>query len=324
MAMKKLLKKIIYNIFGVPYDWMKYYYQQCKRFYSCSSAGKDRRNMEYVKMRVQILTHEIDKGLSLPNPRMGFGKSKIEELVELVDTYIDAANLDSDVLCDAIEILREYTKNEKKYGLDVSKINLEKYDNVLLKMGTRLADRGGYVKQVDKLNFKEFAECRHSIRGFSTEMVELEDIEKAIAIARNSPSACNRQSARAIWIKNKNLVQQILEIQSGARGFQNVNSIILIGINLKSYWYAGESNTAFVDGGLFMMNLLYALKFYGIDTCPLIWDDIQEKRKAVDKILEIEKSLLIIGIVAIGKAGDDVKVTLSPRKEISNILKIVE
>lgn len=74
--MKNLIKKIVSKILKVPFDWLSYFYRQAKRMYWFSSASKKEDDIELVVTKLRVLTHEIDKGLSMPEPRKGFGKRK--------------------------------------------------------------------------------------------------------------------------------------------------------------------------------------------------------------------------------------------------------
>lgn len=95
---------------------------------------------------------------------------------------------------------------------------------------------------------------------------------------------------------------------------------MLIIADLYSYWYDAEMNTAFVDAGIFMMNLIYALKYKGIDSCPLIWDDNLQKREELNKILGLESNYMIVSILAVGYANEKAKILYSPRKDVESII----
>lgn len=73
---KQFLKSRILSAAGVPLDWIKYYYNQSKRFYNHSSALLDEENIEWIVTKIKVLTHELDKGLHMPEPRKGFGREK--------------------------------------------------------------------------------------------------------------------------------------------------------------------------------------------------------------------------------------------------------
>lgn len=53
--------------------------------------------------------------------------------------------------------------------------------------------------------------------------------------------------------------------------------VIVLTSELSLYRHTSEFKTPYLDSGIYLMNLLYALTYYGIGTCPLIWNDDGEK-----------------------------------------------
>ena len=75
-----------------------------------------------------------------------------------------------------------------------------------------------------------------------------------------------------------------------------------------------------IDAGIFTMNLIYGLQYFGISSCPLIWDDNSHKRKLLDKIVQIPNNYFIMCVLAVGEAEKNSKILFSPRKDINNII----
>lgn len=322
--LKKVIKNRILSFVGVPIEWLKYYFKQSKRFYINSSASLCINDIEWIVTKMKILTHELDKGLHMPEPRKGFGGKKARDLVKYLKIYLDFNQLEYeyDAYLDAVEVLQRYCEASDQYSLDISFINLNEFDADYARVTNRVSETGIINYSESKsFDFKKYALSRHSIRFFvSDNNVSQEQFEKAVEIARSSPSACNRQSTRVLLINDKRLAKEILEIQGGTKGFKNADNCVLIMSDLRSYWYDGEMNTAFIDAGIFTMNLIYALKYYGIDSCPLIWDDNTFRRDALDKILDIPRNYYIMCVLAIGEADSKAETLFSPRKDINNII----
>lgn len=321
--MKNLIKKIVSKILKVPFDWLSYFYRQAKRMYWFSSASKKEDDIELVVTKLRVLTHEIDKGLSMPEPRKGFGKEKINLILHYMRKYLESNSFyEYSAYLDAREILERYIEAKEQYELDVSMIKLTEFPVDFVKARGRISscDRR-IVNNCENLNFKQIAEARHSVRYFKKDCkVDDEIFKEAVKIARLAPSACNRQSVRVKLINDKCIAEKILEIQGGTKGFANTENCVLIISDLYSYWYDAEMNTAFVDAGIFMMNLIYALKYKGIDSCPLIWDDNLQKREELNKILGLESNYMIVSILAVGYANEKAKILYSPRKDVESII----
>ncbi|MGF0066304.1 nitroreductase family protein [Lachnospiraceae bacterium SGI.085] len=320
---KNWVKNIFFKIFHMPYSWYQYYVRMARRTYEYSSASKNEENLEWIVTKLKILTHEIDKGLAMPKPRMGFGNQKVSTMVKYMEKYLEKDTIyEYDAYLDAREILEKYVEAKDLYKLDTSMINFDKLPKNYTNTNGRLACCNQIIKKnCSNLNFKEFAEARHSVRYFKKDM-QIEDavFREVLEIARTAPSACNRQSILVKLINEKEIADKILKIQGGTAGFENADNCVLIIADLNSYCYDGELNTAFVDAGIFMMNLIYSLKYFGIESCPLIWDDNSKKRNDLKNIIELTPNLMIAGILAIGYADDKAKVLCSPRKSVDNIL----
>ena len=68
------------------------------------------------------------------------------------------------------------------------------------------------------------------------------------------------------------------------------------------------------------MNLIYALTYYGIGTCPLIWDDYGEKGEKLRRIMNIPLNLHVIAVLQIGMpAEEECKYAVSSRRELDTI-----
>lgn len=312
-----------YKITKMPLSWIGYYYRLGKRFYLHSSSAKGEDDLEYLVMKLRVMTHEIDKGLNMRAPKDGFGKQKVQTMLRYLDKYLDINNLDYeyDAYMDAVEILHAYVEAKELYHLDTEFIDLKKYPVDYDKCPSRLmCSRQEKIKDYQELNFKNMAYARHSVREFKAEPVARKKIEKAVRLAQTAPSACNRQSIHILFENNPFIASKMIEIQGGLKGAYNAQNCILVVADLNSYWYAGEMMAAYVDGGLFMMNLLYALTYYGIASCPLIWDDNSYKRQKLNEISELKENYLIVGMIAVGYADEDAKILRFPRKDIENVM----
>jgi len=173
--------------------------------------------------------------------------------------------------------------------------------------------------------FDLFSDSRHSVRHFNEEMVSLEKVREVVKIAKNAPSVCNRQSVTIKLVNDQTLAQQVLKIQSGMDATANtVSQLILVTSNINSFVSEVERNQMFIDGGIFLQNLLYALHYHEIAACALNWSKPFFYDKRIKKLLKLNGSERVIAVVAIGYPPDEFKVPYSKRKEISEILEIFE
>ena len=105
-------------------------------------------------------------------------------------------------------------------------------------------------------------------------------------------------------------------MQGGCRGFESeIRNSILVTANLKAF-LSYEIHQAYVDGGLYAMNLINALHSLGLGTIPLSCAFDCDKLKLLSQfnIPEYEVPIVIIGI---GHLYEKFNVAVSERKEIS-------
>src|SRR5690606_33735199 len=96
-------------------------------------------------------------------------------------------------------------------------------------------------------------------------------------------------------VEDKAKIDRILKIQGGFNGYiENVNQLLILTNDRNFYYTVGERNQLFIDGGIFLMNLLYSLHYHRVACCPANWGKEVRDEKELDKIVEIPKSEKII------------------------------
>lgn len=174
-----------------------------------------------------------------------------------------------------------------------------------------------------KRKFDVFCKSRHSIRNFTNKDVNIGDIHKAVKLAQTAPSACNRQSSRIYLVTKKDVVNQLLKLQGGCRGFGHLaNKAIVITSNIQVYQGRKERNLSCVDGGIFAMNLLYALHYYGLGACPLMCGENSRRTRQVRDWLHIPIHERIIMLVAVGHIPRECNVPESKRLPTDEIFRL--
>ena len=181
--------------------------------------------------------------------------------------------------------------------------------------------RNDYFKNSND-SFDVFSKSRSSVRNFGETDIPIEKISMALDLARNTPSACNRQSWRTHIFSKKEIINEILSVQGGNRGFGHLaNKIIVITGELGVFGHAFERNQVFVDGGMYAMNLLYALHHNKIAACILNCSTTHNKDKKLRKLCQIADSEVFIAIIACGIPPDTFRVASSPRYALDILTK---
>src|SRR5690606_473096 len=116
-----------------------------------------------------------------------------------------------------------------------------------------------------------------------------------------------------------------LDIQGGFKGYsENVSQLLIVTNDRKYYYTIGERNQLYIDGGIFLMNLLYSLHFYKIAHCPANWGKEIRDEDRLNKVIAFPESEKIICMIPIGIAVNQFKVTLSKRRNLSEVLKEIK
>lgn len=293
-------------------------------------------NNPYVKtknaLEAKILrqTHVIEKGMSLSHPREKFGVQKALELLDFIDEFAELGYKieDSVPVLNALGVLKAYLTYHDERGFQPENVlkRFEKYSKYLLEgenYGIVEVNKSTLQKEANGA-FPEFFKSRHSVRQFSDKPVDEEDIKKAINLAMRAPSACNRQSCKAYFYKDKTINTELGELIAGNTGFDSeVKNYIVVTSDMSAFYDSFERNQVYVDGGIFTMALVEALHYYGIASCILQNGEFKERNlkfKAICKnIPENEKIILFI---AIGYYKDSFTYAVSHRKNLDDVLII--
>ncbi len=275
--------------------------------------------VQYKQYRASItkLYHAIEKGLSYEDYRAGFGEKNIEALINAMQQYSEKYDIRQQFYKTALCCLYEYVRKNNEYGAVNKSLELK-----IKELPGEPDNSGGVISfdtppDVDNLPFDRFAESRHSIRHFSHESVDIQQIEQALKIAQFTPSACNRQGWQCRVIADKIKIESVLKNQNGNRGFgQEIDKLLLITTDLYCFNKSRELFQPYIDGGMYAMSVLYALHFYGIGCIPLSASLTQQQEKNVREILNIPDNEVPILFIGVGNYPENhVKTTRSQRYE---------
>lgn len=264
--------------------------------------------------------HSVEKGLSLPNPRPGFGEKKVFDLISEI-TYYNIKYPESNLLKFPIAALKNYCDFNKENGYRNHAIE-NKINNLCNNIdlngttaGVKLVHKKEILDKVS-IDFSSLVFSRHSIRQYKNEDVSIETIKRALKIANQSPSACNRQPWHTYVFKGEKK-DKLLNFQGGCRGFEGtINTAILVTSDLNCF-DINEIHQAYIDGGLYSMSLIYAIHSLGLGSIPLTTGFKRIKLNKFYKTFNVPNNQVPIVIVGIGHLPETFSVACSNRKDIS-------
>lgn len=264
--------------------------------------------------------HGIEKGLSLPSPRPGFGARNVTALIRLTERYEREHGFDA-IAAASWGALSAYVDFNRAAGLPDDQIpgasvvmrHADRASSMAIESGTKLMSRQSVVAAVSGVDL-DFFTTRHSTRIFAAEPVPHEDIVFAVTAASSAPAVCNRQFAKIHVWRDRSRIDELLSIQGGARGFSDqITGLAMITVSLRSYWAAAERYQGWIDGGLFAMNFMLGMHAQGHGAVPLNWSKTPELDRRMRAASGIDPAETIIMLVGFGRLAEQYRVAASPR-----------
>lgn len=317
----RALKNLLYSYY---YDFIRYY----------RNANIDWNDTTPTRAIALIIMkyHVIEKGLTMPQRRLGFGKGILMSLVSDCESYISKYGSDDEQLLHAMEVIMEYRDLHHSHQYDLGKElsssleNFRKAIPFVNRHEQRAVTRDQYFS-FSQSSFSLFSNSRSSIRNYSAENIPINTLLEVLNLARNTPSACNRQSWRSYVYLNKTDISEILKVQGGNRGFGHlVNKLIIVTGELGVFGggNGGERNQVYIDGGIYVMNALLALHHYKIGACVLNCSNTPDNDKRLRKLCKIKESEVFIAMIACGIPPEQFSIASSKRYDLQKTNTVIE
>lgn len=279
-----------------------------------------RRNREQLRAVLVMTYHIVEKGLTMPNRRLSFGMGMVEKLMRCIEEFLPKFGSDPQV-DHAIGVLKAYWDLHAEAGKQSAddaefwhalETFLSRFPSVPSAPQPHYT-KDDFYRDVDA-PFPVFAASRHTLRHYSDKPLSIERIKSAVKIAMTTPTACNRQHCRVYCLSDKDTMQRLLEIQGGSRGFGHLaDKILIVTADLEDISVARERADLFTNGGMFLMNLCYALHYEKIAHCILNWSREPKEDELMRSFVKIKPSESVIAILTCGEPTDEFDVCASPR-----------
>ena len=291
--------------------------------YSLAFNKKDIANKE---ADIILQYHGLEKGMLYTEMKKGFAKGRINNLHKLLnDKDVIKSITSRSQIKVGYQVMCKYYELHEEAGYNIESIfSKAQYENYKSILNSNYNDGFHGIIEWTKEdffssnndNFEMFAHSRKSTRNFTGEKIPYDIINKAISLANTAPSVCNRQASHVYLIEDKKTIDNVLSVQGGFTGYtENVNQLLILTNDRKYYYSIGERNQAYIDGGLYLMNLLYSLHYYKIGNCPTHWGKTHSDEKKLSKYIIIPDSEVIICMIPIGILKSHFRTTLSERRK---------
>lgn len=164
------------------------------------------------------------------------------------------------------------------------------------------------------------AKRRRSVRWYQQKPVPRSILDRALEVARWSPSACNRQPFEFRLFDDPQLINRIAEIPMGTKGFakQIPCLAVLIG-QLRAFPLERDRHLIYIDAALAAMAFEFALEVQGIGSCSINWPDIANKEEVLARILGLARDERAIMLISCGYPDPTGLVPYSEKKPLAEI-----
>lgn len=306
----KILRRLKYRLLLA-----KWFVSEMAFYQKAASLPFSRQCDAFLERELMVEIHALEKGFAHEKRKRDFGKERVERIARYLNECAAAGKSADDFSCrlgrEAISARRTSEVVECEQGS---------------LFGVRyVSEEDAFKNDVD---FPAFAERRFSVRLFDCESpeVDLSVIERAVAIAQTAPQACNRQGVRVYYVSRGNSdFQALTQIQGGCAGFsENAAGILAVTVDAGLY-SLGEYPLMFVDAGLFVMNLVYALQYERVGTCILNGTLGSARQKAARELLCCSQREHLAAFVLVSRipAGERILQGQAARRPLDEVFTVM-
>jgi nitroreductase len=253
-------------------------------------------NLTQAKVDLQKDLHLIERALALPEPRRPFGLRPVARINEIIEHY--GASLGEYLLNQAQVVLAERDNwNERGVRPKPSKMReLTEAQNLLA--------------------------SRHSVRAFGTNRAPTDqELSEIMELAGNAPSVSNTQSWSVRAYRSETDIQQLLALQNGNAGNSRIPLLLIVTVDIRAFAGPGERNQMWIDGGIFLQQLLLSIHASGWASCPMNFSETNAQANRLRKLSGIADHEEIICYVSVGEQNTSIPPARSVRKPVNQLLR---
>lgn len=269
--------------------------------------------------------HRLEKGLLMRPRRELFAVDYIEETVDALAQAIKRPDQSSSELCWAADVIRQYFEVTcKDSSTGAARQRFARLDRTL---GTP-SNEVPFARDESVRNQFSFdkllilARHRRSVRWFLPTPVPRELVERAMLIAREAPSACNRQPFVFRAFDDPKRVREIADIPMGTVGYgYQIPMLIVVVGQMRNFFDPRDRHLIYIDGALAGMSFVLALEALGLSSCIINWPDLAEREETMRKAIDLEADERPVFLIAVGYPDPEGLVARSTKREIAQILQ---
>jgi len=270
--------------------------------------------------------HMIEKGLTMRPRRVTFAVEYIEETVALATSLVKLSPtpLSPAVLAWVHEVLERYfaatvqsensriRRAEKAYrAIEWT----EAPDGVSGPTTPQTDDPSVGIEDLTALAVR-----RKSVRWFLDRPVPREVVDKAMLVAAEAPSACNRQPFSFRVFDEPAMVEAVARIPMGTAGYgQGLRGIVVIVGDLSAFIDERDRHLIYTDGCLAAMSFILGLEAQGVASVCINWPDIAQRDQRMNDLLGLTEHERVVMLMGYGYADRTGHTPHSAKRSLENL-----
>lgn len=172
----------------------------------------------------------------------------------------------------------------------------------------------------DLEQIKKFICSRHSIRSFRNEVVDIDILQKAVALSQHAPSACNRQPVKVYLTNDLHKVREIDILIPGNKGFEGeIPNWAILTAN-RNMFGNSELLQWYVNGGIYLAYFVEALHAYKLGSCIFQIPAVHQNTPRLRAVASIPEQEVIIAAVGFGYPKSSNKILATARRPVDEVL----
>jgi nitroreductase len=271
--------------------------------------------------------HRVEKGLTMRPARNQFATEYIGETVEAFRDGLSSGALQPErpefnwmysVLDRYFSVTAESNHRATTQSHSIFREAIATIDPVTPENGPHLAVPLTPTVKIEDL--EALASGRRSVRWFTSEPVSRDLVDRAVAIAAESPTACNRPPYRFEIFDDPVSTSKVAAIPMGTDGYEHqIPGLIVIVGNLGAFFDQRDRHLIYIDGCLAAMGLIYGLEAQGVNSCCINWPDMPEREVQMRRLLGLEPYERVVMLIAYGYADPDAFVPYSAKRVVDEV-----
>jgi nitroreductase len=288
-------------------------------------------HMDAVRYALRRSIHRIEKGLIMRPRREVFAEEYIREAVadyvRLLESHSSSQNAAADpLICWARDVLDLY------FDVTGSSPILDKARRAYFALGSahppppqsaspivpyRRDDQHPTIS-IDAMT--ALAHRRRSVRWYEQRPVPRDILDRAMEVARWSPSACNRQPFEFRFFDDPDLIARIVQIPMGTKGFaQQIPCLAVLVGQLRAFPLERDRHLIYIDAALAAMAFEFGLEVQGVSSCSINWPDITEKEELLARTIGLADDERAVMLISCGFPDPAGFVPYSEKKPLDEI-----